>query len=317
LPGVVAVGGATTLPTSPLGPDFQRPVWPAGREGDPRAVRQAWVRMITPDYLDVLRLRLAEGRRFTDADAPGAPPVVAVSETLARALWPSESAVGKTLVADYGGTYSYTVVGVLGDVRFRGPRSETLAEVFLPHAQRPYLILNVALRHAPGAPPLAPEVRRVLRDIDPQKPPHGVHRLADLLGATLTRERRAMQVLVGFAGVACLLAGLGVYGMLAYRVRQRRPEIGVRLALGASQGRILRWIMGEGVRLMARGVALGALGALVGMPLLDDLLYGVTARDPLTAMSVLAVLAVLGALATFPPAWRATRVDPASVLRQG
>jgi predicted permease len=317
LPGIEAVGGATTLPTSPLGPDFQRPVWPAGRDGDPRATRQAWVRMMTPGYLDVLRIPVVAGRGFTDADAPGAPSVVAVSETLARALWPGETAVGKRLTADYGGVYAYEVVGVIGDVLFRGPRSEPLAEMYVPHAQRPYLILHVALRQAPSAPAVAADVRRVLREVDPQKPAHGVHRLEDLLGATFTRERRAMQVLAGFAGVACLLSGLGVYGMLAYRVRQRMPEIGVRLALGAGRARIVRWIAGEGVRLIARGVAFGVAGAALGARLLQDLLFGVAPTDPVTALGALGVLALLGALATVAPAWRATRVDPATVLRQG
>ncbi len=318
LPGVVAVGGATALPTSPLGPDFARPVWPAERERDDGSVRQASIRMITPGYLDTLRIPVLEGRAFTAADAPGGKPVLAISETLARSLWPTESAIGKSLVVDYStsGTYPYEVVGVVGDVRFDGPRSEPQSAVYFPHAQRSYLILNVAVRTAPGAPPLAPELRRVLHELDPQKPAYGVNRLDDLLGATYTQERRAMQLFVAFAAVACLLSGLGVYGMLAYRVRQRAAEIGVRLALGASRARIVGYVAGEGGRLLLRGTLLGLGAAALGARLLRGLLYGVGPADPLTAVAVLATLALLGALATCLPALRAASVDPASVLRR-
>jgi putative ABC transport system permease protein len=319
LPGVVAVGGATALPTSPLGPDFARPVWPEGRGDDARSVREARVRMITPEYLEALRIPVLAGRTFGDADAPGAPNVVAVNEHLARALWPGESAVGKSLVVDYStsGTYPYEVVGVVGDVRFGGPRSEPQDEIFFPHAQRSYLVLNVAVRAPGAAPTLAADVQRVLHEIDPQKPAHGVLRLSDLLGATWVRERRAMQLLVAFAAVACLLSALGVYGMLTYRVRQRAPEIGVRLALGASGGRIAAWIAGESGRLVLRGALLGLLAAGLGARLIGGLLYAVAPLDVPTALGVVLVLAFVAAFATCLPAWRATRIDPAAVLRRG
>ncbi len=262
LPGVVAVGGATALPTSPLGPDFARPVWPAEAGKHDHNVKQASIRIITPDYLDALRIPLVEGRGFSAGDGPNAKPVLAVSETLARALWPAESAVGKSLIVDYStsGTYPYEVVGVVADVRFHGPRSEAQSAVYFPHAQRSYLVLNVAVRTKPGAPPLAAELRRVLHEIDPQKPAHGVSRLSDLLGATFAHERRAMQLFVAFAAVACLLSGLGVYGMLAYRVRQRSAEIGVRVALGATRTRVVRYVAGEAARLWRGACSWGCSG---------------------------------------------------------
>lgn len=319
LPGVASVGGATTLPASPLGPDFARPVWPEGRQGDERAVRHAWIRMITPGYLETLRIPVVEGRPFSDADAPKAKPVVAVSQSLARALWPGESAIGKSLVVDYSsaGTYPYEVVGVVRDVRFRGPRSEPLAEVYYPHAQRSYLILNVALRAEPGAPALAADVRRVLAEIDPQKPAHGVHRLPDLLGATYARERRVTQLLAFFAAVACLLSGLGVYGMLAYRVRQRATEIGIRVSLGATRARIAGWVAAEGARLVGAGTLLGLAGAGLGARSLEGLLYGVEPHDPATLLGVLLALSLLLGWASVLPAWRAARLDPAALLRHG
>jgi predicted permease len=319
LPGVLAAGGATTLPASPLGPDFQRPVWRADLPRDERSDRQAWIRMITPGYLEAMRIPVVEGRAFDASDAPGAQRVLAVSESLARSLWLDGSAVGKTLVVDYStaGTYPYEVVGVVGDVRFRGPRSVPAAEVYFPHAQRPYLIMHVAVRAAPGTPPLGGEVRRILHEIDPQKPAHGVHRLGDLLGTTFVRERRAMELLVAFAATACLLSGLGLYGTLAYRVRQRATEIGVRVALGASRARIAEWVGREGARLVVRGGLLGLAGALVLGRVLEGLLFGVEAVDPLTAGGVLLAVATLGLGAACLPAWRATRLDAAVILRRG
>ncbi|MEW5917698.1 MAG: ABC transporter permease, partial [Gemmatimonadota bacterium] len=191
LPGVVAVGGATTLPSSQYGPDFARPVWPLSRAGDERSVRPASVRIVTPGYFDALRIKIIEGRQFTEQDAPNAPRVAAVSERLARALWPNRSAIGEQLVVDYAsaGTYPYEVVGVVADVRFDGPRSEPLEEVYFPHAQRSYLILNVAVRGQPGSAPSPQAVRAVLRELDPLKPPQGVYRLDELLAATYQRER--------------------------------------------------------------------------------------------------------------------------------
>jgi predicted permease len=317
LPGVAAAGGATSLPASPLGPDFARPVWPVGREDDPRSVKQAWIRMITPGYLEALRIPVTAGRAFDARDDAGAKRVVAVSQSLARALWPGDSAVGKSLVVDYStsGTYPYEIVGVFGDVRFRGPRSEPLAEVYFPHAQRPYLILNVAVRSAGSQPFPAAELRRVLRELDPQKPPEGVHGLSELLGATFLQERRAVQLLSAFAAVACLLSGLGLYGMLSYRVRLRSQEIGVRVALGATRAQVMGFVVRESVRLLGLGTFCGGAGALAGGRLIARLLYGVGPGDPLTLAAVLVTIVSLGALASLLPALRAARLDPARVLR--
>ena len=189
LPGVVAVGGATTLPTSPLGPDFDRPVWPVETPDVPDRLPAA-VRMVTPGYFDALRIDIAVGRPFDARDHPEAPPVFMVSETLARLLWPGRSAVGQRLVIDYStaGTFPYDVVGVVGDVRFCEPR----AEVYLPHAQRSYLIMNVAIRTSGDPRALIPAVRGVLREIDPQKPAYGLTPLEDLLGTTMERDRQAI-----------------------------------------------------------------------------------------------------------------------------
>jgi putative ABC transport system permease protein len=160
-------------------------------------------------------------------------------------------------------------------------------------------------------------VRRTLLEIDPQKPAHGVERLVDLLGATYARDTRAAQLILAFAASACLLSALGIYGLLAYRVRQRATEIGVRLALGASRGRIVSWVAREAMRLLLIGAVLGLAAAWVAARLLGGLLYGVAPGDPMSALAALGLLSVTGLFASGLPAWRATRVDPATVLRQG
>jgi len=319
IPGVGAVGGATTVPTSPLGPDFQRPVWPEGTLVDPSQQTPAFVRIVTPGYFPVMKLRVAEGRPFDDRDQPASSLVVMISETLARRLWPGQSAVGRQLVVDYStaGTYPYEIVGVVGDMRFRGPRSEPLAEVYMAHAQRPYLILNVVLRASRDPRAIVPAVRQALREVDPQKPAHGLNTLEDLMGATYARDRQAMVTLLIFASTAIFLAVLSVYGVLSQRVRERSREIGIRIALGADRTRLVSWVAGTGVRLVSAGVAAGLLVAWLLTGTIDRLLVGVTPTDPLTALVVVAALVGIGLIASIIPCRRATRIDPAMILRKG
>jgi predicted permease len=319
LPGVVAVGGATTVPTSPLGPDFERPVWPEGAVADSARRMPASVRIVTPGYFDALSLRVTEGRAIDDRDSPQAPRVLMVSETLARRMWPAGSAVGKRLVVDYSttGTYPYEIVGVVGDIRFRGPRSEPKPEIYLPHAQRSYLIMNVVVKTAGDPRALMPSVRAALKSVDPQKPAHGLYRLEDLIGATYSRERQAMVTLVVFAAAAIFLSVLSVYGVLSQRVRERSREIGIRMAMGANAPSVISWVAGWGLRLITLGLISGTFAAWAFRGALDGLLYGVAATDVRTTLVVTAALAGIGAVATLVPSWRATRIDPVQVLRRG
>jgi len=319
LPGVVAVGGATTVPTSPLGPDFERPVWPEGATPDSAERTPASVRMVTPGYFPALGLRVADGRAIDDTDRPDSPNVIMVNETLARRLWPGASAVGRRLVVDYStaGTYPYEIVGVVGDVRFRGPRSEPQPEIYIPHAQRPYLILNVVVRSAGDPRALIPAVRAVLKEIDPQKPAQGLYPLEDLIGATYARDRQAMLTLLLFAGTAIFLAVLGVYGVLSQRVRERSREIGIRMALGADAPSLIVWVARVGLRLIAAGAAVGLAASWALAGTLEGLLFDVAPTDLVTAGVVVASLAAVGLIATLIPSWRATRIDPVTILRQG
>lgn len=319
LPGVITVGGASTVPTSPLGPNFERPVWPEGSPADGAQRMPASVRMVTPGYFKAMGLRVADGRPFDDRDSPQAPKVLMVSETLARRMWPGESAVGKRLVVDYStaGTYPSEIVGVVGDLRFRGPRSEPLAEIYLPHAQRPYLIVHVVVKTAGDPRALIPLVRSALKSVDPQKPAHGLYALEDLVGATYARDRQAMVTLIVFAVGAIFLAMLSVYGVLSQRVRERSREIGIRMAMGANAPRVIGWVAGSGLRLIALGLASGVAVTWALSGALEGLLFGVAATDVLTTLVAMSTLAAVGAIATLVPSWRATRIDPVQVLRRG
>ena len=319
IPRVTAVGGATTVPTSPLGPDFERPVWPEGIAADRAQPTPASVRIVTPGYFPAMTLRIADGRAFDDRDQPTSPRVIMVSETLARRLWPGQRAVGRQLVVDYStaGTYPYEVVGVVGDMRFRGPRSEPLAEIYVPHAHAPYLILNVVIRANGDPRAMIPAVRQALKEVDPQKPAHGLNALEDLMGATYARDRQTMVTLLVFASAAIFLAVLSVYGVLSQRVRERSREIAIRMALGADRSSLVTWVASAGVRLVSVGIVAGFAIAWMLTGTIDRLLVGVRPTDPLAAFTVATVLIVVGLIATLIPSWRATRIDPVAVLRRG
>ena len=317
IPGVVSVGGATQVPTSPLGPGGERPVWRSDRGSEGAANAQAIVRVITPGYIQTLGLQLLDGRAIDDRDTPEGPRVIMISRTLAASLWPGESAVGKQLTIDYSaGTYPYEIVGVLGDVRFRGPRSEPLPEFYLPHAQRSYLILNVVVKTAGDPRQLMPAVREAMKSVDPQVPAQGMYALADLLGATYARDRQAMVTLLIFAAAAIALAVLSIYGVLSQRVRERTREIAVRMALGADTSTVIGWVARSGLRLIAAGMTAGLAIAWAASGALEAMLFGVTPTDPLTVIAVLVGVAAIGVIATLAPTWRATRINPVDILRQ-
>ena len=196
-------------------------------------------------------------------------------------IWQHTNPIGQKLVVDYSnnGTYAYEVIGVANDIRFHGPRSEPRAEIYFPHAQKPYLILNVAFRASGDPRLLIGPVREVLRKIDPQKPPHNITPLEDLVSATVVRDRYAMTLLSCFAIVSLMLAALGIYGVLAFFVRQKLQEIGIRLALGARRNQITRWIAMQGIRLMLVGVAAGLVVKLLFTRMLVGILYEVSQLD--------------------------------------
>ena len=317
VPGVVSVGGVTALPMSPIGPDFDRPIWADGDSPPPGGFRRADIRMATPSYFRTLGISLLRGRAFDEADRPDSPKVVMVNESLAQQVWPEGDPIGKRLVIDYGtvGTYPYEVVGMVNDLRFYGIRSTPRPELYLPHAQRSYLIMNIAVRTDGEPNVLVPELRKAVLEVDPMQPAFGVLPLDELVVSSVARDRFAMILIGSFGVVALVLALLGIFGVFSYHVGQREHEVGVRAALGASRKELVAMMLSAGLRLAFAGIGLGVLLAVASTRLLGSMLFGVSPVDPLT-FAVVTVLPAAGALAAcYLPARRAARVDPVIALR--
>ena len=272
---------------------------------------------ITPNYFSVMGVPLLSGRFFDDRDVEGAPAAVIINDTMARMFWSGESPIGRRM--KYGRLDSQgpwmTIVGVVGDSRRTGLDAVVRPETYLPHAQSPAGGMTLVVRTA-GAPETAvPALRNVVRSIDPTIPLFATRSVEDLLG-DMTAQRRLNTLLLSvFGAVAAIVAAVGVYGVLAYSVQQRRRELGVRIALGATAGTLLRLVLREGLTLAGLGLVLGLVGALALGRLLTSLLYDVSATDPATLAAIAGVAALTALLACLVPAMRAVRVDPTTALR--
>ncbi|HSR67603.1 MAG TPA: ABC transporter permease [Acidobacteriota bacterium] len=317
VPGVESVGAVTALPLSPIGPDFDRPVWAEGETPSAAGSSRADVRMATPGYFQTMGISLLRGRTFEPSDAPDAPRVVVINESLARQAFAGRNPVDQNLVIDYStaGTYPYRVVGVVNDLRFYGIRSQPRPEVYLPHAQRSYLMMNMAVRTAVDPQALVADLRQAVLDVDPMQPAYGVIPLKDLVADSVSRDRFALILIGAFGVVALVLALLGIFGVLSYHVGQRTQEVGIRAALGATRRQIMTMMLSAGLRLTLTGIALGLLLSLASTRLLTSLLYGVTPLDPLTFLAVTLLPALGALLACYLPAKRAARINPVTALR--
>jgi putative ABC transport system permease protein len=313
--GIDSVAAVTALPMSTIGSDFTRPYWPQESGPEGKVVSQASIRMATPGYFATLRLPLISGREFTDRDDAEAPRVVVVNQKLARQAWGSEDPVGRHLILDYQrGPYPYEVVGVVRDARDDGPRSEPVPEIFIPHSQNPYLIMNVIARTTLDPAALAQTARAYALRVDRDQPVHSVTTMEQLLGNALQLDRFAMLLITLFAVAGIITAAGGVYALLAYTVVQRRREIAVRMALGASPRRVARSIVMESLVLALAGGTIGIVGAVASSRFARRLLFGVAPQDPVTLVTAVAVLLVVVVAASWLPARRAALIDPARAL---
>jgi putative ABC transport system permease protein len=272
---------------------------------------------VGPGYFRTLGVRLVAGREFAASDRVGAPRVAIVDEATARRLWPDESALGRQISIGMGmqqGEFA-EVVGVVSDVRYGTLESAPTEDVYLPDFQTGWSSTRLFVR-AEGDPlSLVPALREALRDVAPSVPIASVRTLDEQLARASSRTRFAALLLGVFAALALLLAALGVYGVVAQSVADRRRELGLRMALGAEARRIARMVVQQGVSLVALGVALGAAAAWAAARALEGLLYGVSPRDPWTYAAVPLVVLAAAGVACWLPAWRAARLDPATVLR--
>jgi putative ABC transport system permease protein len=314
LPGVQAVGLTNCVPLTGIC-NFTRMTLREGPPVDPSVEPGVGVRWATPGYFAAMRVPLRRGRLFGDADRLGAPKVVLLSETAARRFWPHADPIGARVGIHQGGfADGAEVIGIVGDVRTE-PDSAPKPDVYLPYAQSPQPGLVVFVRSSTGAAPLATPVRRAMRELAPEYPVFDIQTMAARVAAATARPRLAALVLGAFAAVALALATVGIYGVMSFVVGQRTREIGVRMALGARRGEVLRLVVAEGLALAGAGGVIGLAGAIAFTRVLDAMLFDVSPSDPATYAAIIALSALAALAASWLPARRATRVDPVVALR--
>jgi len=325
LPGVEAAGYTTAVPLTRKGGAGALSL--EGRDNGPGAAWNANHRQVSPGFFRAMGMALREGRDFEERDDEGAPAVAAVNETMARSFWPGESALGKRFKV--GAPESpepwLTVVAVVSDVRQMGADVPAKAEMYVPLRQAaplwksaPYSFFtprDLVVRASVPPSSLVPGVREAVRELDPYQPLAGVRTMDEVLGRETAQRRVGVTLLASFAALALLLSALGIYGVLAFFVVQHTHEIGVRLALGARPGDVLRLVVGRGMRLALAGVCLGLLCAFALTRLMGGLLHGVEPADPPTFGLIALLLAAVSLAACLVPARRATKLDPLVALR--
>ena len=275
-------------------------------------------RMVTPDYFRTLGIPLLRGRSFTDQDTIDSRPVAIISESLARKYWGEEDPIGRRIRpggADDASTPWHTVVGVVGEVHHLGARQGDIPIWYRSVYQDCWSSMSLAVRTT-GDPAVAVRgVKAAVARIDPQQPIYQTRVMTEMVGRSLSRERFSTNVLMAFAGLALGLAAIGIFGVTSYSVSQRTREIGIRMALGARTGEVLGNVLGEGLKLIMVGLAIGVVASLSLAQFLKWLLFGVEAYDPVTFAGAALVLLGAGIVACLLPARRATQVDPNVALR--
>jgi putative ABC transport system permease protein len=313
LPGVEAAGMVSELPLSGQPNDMY--FYVAGRP--PQTAEQkvtADFRRVNQDYFRAMRIPLQRGRGFTEQEVTGDAMVVVVNETLARNFFPDEDPLGKRLVIDFGKQEEFEIVGVAGDVRHRALEGDVYQMVYVPTLRVGRT--NLVVRTSSSDPlALASAVRGEVAAVDRDQPVSAVRTMEEVVSGSVAQQRFRTLLLAAFAGVALLLAGVGIYGVISYSVTHRTHEIGVRMALGAGAADILKLVVGRGMALALAGIAVGLLAALALTRVLSSLLFGVTATDTATFAAVSLLIAGVAFLACYLPARRAMKVDPMEALR--
>jgi putative ABC transport system permease protein len=318
LPGVRSASISAALP---LTPKRITPVLPEGQPEVPLGERPfIIIEAISPNFFDTMRIALRAGRTFTDADDAQSPKVIMVNESLARRYWPNENVIGRQILIGRQPAAA-EIVGVTGDVKNRGLAVDSQPQIYLPFPQLPWGNMNLLLRTANDPHGYISAVREQVLSLDPDQPITNIQTAEEIMFGSRAQPRFMMFLLSMFSGTALALALVGIYGVLAYTVEQRRGELGIRVALGAEKSEILRLVVGHGLALTAVGIGIGLVLAL-GLSFwlnaaMSGLLYKVGIRDVTTfAITPLAFVAI-ALLASYLPARRASKVDPTEALRHG
>jgi len=316
LPGVEAAAVTSNLP---LGAWLNLGV---GLPGKPNSMRSTEIRMITADYFNVMKMTIRQGRGFAENDDSSGSPVIVVNEAYARQVFSDVDPIGQALTVE--GKKTYQVIGVVNNVKQFGLGDPAPATVFIPVAQldddvmrvaRQFVTMKFAIRATNNPLSLSAAVRDQMRRVDATLPVAKVRTLEQVVAHSLSSDRFNLTVLGLFATIGLALAAVGIYGVISYTAAQRTQEIGIRVALGASKGQVLKLIIGQGMALAVAGVGIGLVGALLLTRAMTNFLFGVRPTDPLTFVSVATFLILIALLACYVPARKATRIDPMTALR--
>jgi predicted permease len=316
LPGVTAAAYTSFLPIVMRGG-----IWPVEIEGHPEDVarrRTVSIRFVTPGYFAAMGIPLLSGREIREQDTHSAPLVAIVSRSFVERYWPGENPIGRRFDV---GNHVRTLVGVAGEVRVRGLERSSEPQVYLSWQQTDnvspfYAPKDLVVRTQGDAAGLIPSLRRIVHEADPGQPIADVRLLADIVESDTASRRAQLAVLGAFGGVALLLAGVGIHGLLAFAVSTRTQEIGVRIALGAQRFDILRMTVGGALRLAMIGIVVGAASALVAGRALESLLAGVPPSDPAAAAVAVALALATTFGGSLLPALRALRIDPTTAMHE-
>lgn len=313
IPGVTSVGAISNLPLAP-GSAMGLPLKVEGRASGEEALVGLY-QTVSADYFRTLEIPLLAGRSFTAQDRAGVGEVIVLNQKLAHKLFPNENPVGQRIILGLEKPTPFAVIGVVGDVKTAGLDDDGIEEFYLHTLQHPPGFVSVALKTALPPTNLVAAVTQAMQDIDRNQPLHRVKTMEQHLADSVAERRFPVLILAAFAVTALLLAALGLYGVMSFTVAQRTHEIGIRLALGAQTTDVLRLVIGQGMRLTLLGVGLGLAAAWGLTRLLQGLLFGVRATDPLTFAGIALLLLAVAGVACWLPARRATKVDPMVALR--
>jgi predicted permease len=316
LPGVTAAGGVTSLPLSqmfawtPITIEGRIP--PAGEK-----FLNADVRIVTTHFFQAMGIPLRRGRYFDEQDTAAKPRIVIIDEHMAEQFWPNQDPVGKRIhiVQSKSENPWQTIVGVVGRIKQDSLDTDPRIAFYLPHTQSSSRAMNVVVRSAADPTTLTAAVKKQIHDLDPDLPMYYVRTMDQRVEEYLAPRRFAMLLLGAFAALALALAIIGIYGVMAYLVNQGTREIGIRIALGATQHGILSLVIRRGATLAVCGVTIGLAAAFALTRLMRSLLFGVNSTDPLTFAAISLLLTFVALLATYVPARRAARIDPMVSLR--
>jgi putative ABC transport system permease protein len=322
LPGVES---AAVIDNIPLTGGSHQPIAIEGRPVVPMSEQpEVDVRLVSAGYMGAMRIPTLRGRGLSDTDVAGRPAVVLVSESMARQFWPGEDPVGKRLTLTFYPDAIREVVGVVGDVKLDSlDEMRPSATLYFPLDQVSVpatggwrsFPMTLVVRSQSGSGEFASSVSNAVHDVDRDTPLVDISSMDDLVENSLSQQRFNMLILGAFAALALVLAAVGIYSVLSYSVKRSVREIGIRLALGAPLGDVLRMVVFEAMKPTLLGVAIGMAGALALGRVLSSLIFGVRPTDPLTFLAVAALLAAVAFVASIAPAYRATKVDPMVALR--